>query len=85
MPTDRRPERKRAGSPERGQLDRGHGRPGRLMCCRDIQRELGVRESAAWRIIRTLGRVVKIGRSVYVYRRDVEGYLERNTEATGGG
>ena len=60
-------------------------KPGRLMTARDIQQELGVKKNAAWRIIRALDRIVRFGRSVYVYRRDVEGYLERNTEVTSGG
>ena len=56
-------------------------RPGRLMSARVIREELGVTGNAAWRIIRALPREVKVGRSVYVYRADVERYLDENTVA----
>ncbi|MCY4087499.1 MAG: hypothetical protein OXG37_11635 [Actinomycetia bacterium] len=55
------------------------------MSARDIREELGVKENAAWRIIRAIGRVVKIGPSVYVHRGDVEDYVRRNTEVIAGG
>ncbi|MCY4087146.1 MAG: hypothetical protein OXG37_09795 [Actinomycetia bacterium] len=60
---------------------KGPGRPGRLMSARVIQEELGVKENAAWRVIRALPCEVKIGRSVYVFRGDVERFLEENTVA----
>ena len=79
MTVDTTPERKAGG--------RSNNRPGpgRLMSARDIREELGVKENTAWRIIRAIGRVVRIDRSVYVHRQDVEDYLERNTEVTSDG
>ena len=79
MTVDTRPDRETGG-----QKQPGHG-PGRLMSARDIQQELGVKQNAAWRIIQALGRTVRIGRSVYVHREDVESYLEQNTEVTSRG
>ena len=51
------------------------------MSAKTIRVELGVSESAAWRIIRRLPREVKVGASVYVYRSDVERFLEQSTVA----
>ena len=51
----------------------------RLMSARDIQTELGVKENRAWWIIRHCGRVVKLGRSTYVYREDVDRVLSETT------
>ena len=82
MTVDTKLERETGGRSSEGPRGR---EPGLLMSARDIREELGVKENAAWRIIRAIGRVVKIGRSVYVHRGDVEDYLRRNTEVIAGG
>ena len=55
---------------------------GRLMSAKDIRRELGITHANAWKIIRAFGREVKLGRSVYVYREDVDRYFAGHTRPT---
>ncbi|HMA26106.1 MAG: hypothetical protein ACM33U_08980 [Solirubrobacterales bacterium] len=59
---------------------------GLLMDCRQIREELGISEGTADRCIRWIGenraRVVRPagGRKLYVYREDVQAWLDASTE-----